>query len=84
MPKYKIPVSWVMTDEIDVEANSLEEAIQKVEESNELPDGEYLDSSFEVNRELISSCPEIFGEQKKGKTDTQLSESDDGDRKSVV
>ena len=51
MPKFTIPVSWTMITDMEIEADSLDEAITKAE-SQELPeDGEYLDSSFDINYE---------------------------------
>lgn len=52
MPKFTIPVSWTMIDDMEIEADTLEEAIVIAEESD-LTTGEYCDSSFEVNRELV-------------------------------
>jgi len=51
MKKFKIPVSWTMISDIDVQANSLDEAIDIVQlQWAELPlDGDYVDDSFEVN-----------------------------------
>ena len=55
-----------MIDDMIVEAEDLDEAIQLAEELP-LPKGEYCDSSFEVNTELIYSNPGIYGEQKTTK-----------------
>lgn len=57
MPKFKIACEWTMIDEFDVEADTLEEAILKVEENenNAFPlKGEYLDDSFQINREVTA------------------------------
>ena len=52
MKTYKIPVFWHMIATVEVEAESLDEAMQIVE-NNPLPDnGEYLGGSFEVDVEL--------------------------------
>ncbi len=64
MPKFKIPVSWTMVADMEIEAETLEDAISEAE-SAELPEGEYCDSSFEVNHDLIYGCPEVYGEQKE-------------------
>jgi hypothetical protein len=53
VPTYKIPISWTLTAELDIEADSVEDAIFKAEDAN-LPRGEYLDSSFDVNVDIIS------------------------------
>lgn len=59
MPKFTVACSWTMIGEFkDVEADTLEEAIRKVEDNdnNAFPisraDGEYLDDSFEINDEV--------------------------------
>lgn len=50
--KYRIPVSWEMYGHVEVEADSLEEAIS-IAESDEtpLPEGSYVNASFEVDHE---------------------------------
>lgn len=53
MSKFTIAVEWVMTADVVVEANSLDEAIRQVEDMPSLPeDGDYLDGSFEINSEV--------------------------------
>ena len=58
MPKFKVAVQWTEIGEFEVEANSLDEAIAKVEENenDEYPTskagGEYVDDSFEVNMDV--------------------------------
>ena len=64
--KFKIPVSWSLMADVIVQADSLEEAITKAEEI-ELPEGEYVDGSFEVNTEVIWQNPYCFGEIKEVK-----------------
>lgn len=51
MKKFKIPVDWSMCADVEVQANSLQEAIDIVQlQWAELPmEGEYIDSSFQVN-----------------------------------
>ena len=63
MKKFRIPVSWTMIGDMIVEAETLEAAILIAEEAN-LPEGEYCDSSFEVNTELIYGCPKHYGKIK--------------------
>jgi len=49
MKTYKIPVVWSMIGYVEVEAESLSKAIDKAYDAP-LPDnGEYLESSFEVD-----------------------------------
>ncbi len=45
-----------MVTDVTMRANSLEEAIKMVEDQGNLPnDGQYLDSSFEVNQEAAEA-----------------------------
>lgn len=69
MPTFKIMASWECCGEIDIEADSLEDAIAKVEDDDELYnlyeflDGDdlgYIDGSFKINEEI---CFEIKDEQ---------------------
>ena len=55
MKQYHIPVFWIMTDEAEVYAENLEDAIEKVKDDNYENDlkGEYVDNSFEVNIDCI-------------------------------
>jgi len=50
MHTFLIPVYWEVSADIEVEADSLEEAYQKANEVA-LPEGNYIDGSFEINRE---------------------------------
>lgn len=53
MNKYKVSVEWIMFTTLEVEASSMEEAISIVEnEDGSLPDGDYLDDSFQVNTQI--------------------------------
>ena len=53
MPKFKVAVEWVVTTDVVIEAETLEDAILQVEDMPELPDdGDYLDGSFQVNTEV--------------------------------
>lgn len=50
---FKIVCEWVESGEMYVEANSLEEAIEIAENSGDpLPNGDYLNDSFRVNKEI--------------------------------
>ena len=52
MKIYKVSVQWTMVAEVKVQANSLEEAMQKVNAASfGLPEGWYLDDSFTVDEE---------------------------------
>ena len=55
MKTYKVAVEWSLFGETEVEANSLEEAIQYVKDNLDdipLPQGEYIDGSFDINKSL--------------------------------
>lgn len=49
--KYIIPVSWSMSHEFIVEANSLKEAIE-ISDRLPLPQGDFIDGSYEINAEV--------------------------------
>lgn len=51
---YKLPCSWEMYAWIEVEAESLSEAIEKAYDEVDLPhNGEYVDSSFDVDMAIV-------------------------------
>jgi hypothetical protein len=54
MPKYKVYVEWVVTSTVEVEANSLDEAISEVEANDSLipTEGDYLSGSLDINYEV--------------------------------
>lgn len=57
MKTFTIAVEWVMYGEVKVEAENLDDAIGIAQNDPEigLPlDGEYLDGSWEVNKEITS------------------------------
>ena len=53
MKKWTIPVSWTMMGTVNVEANTLEEAIEIARDNEEIipipDDGDYLSGSWEVD-----------------------------------
>jgi hypothetical protein len=53
--EFRIPVSWSMTGVVYIEARNLDDAIESAS-SADLPDGEYMDGSWEVDQE----CAEEF------------------------
>jgi len=56
MKKYNIPVTWQMIDNIEIDANSLEEAMEKlsyINSQSDLPKGKYVGNSFEVQIDFI-------------------------------
>jgi hypothetical protein len=56
MKTYKIPVVWQMMGTVEVQAESLDDAVGKVlDTSVPLPeDGEYIEGSFEVDESVYS------------------------------
>ena len=65
MPKFKIPVSWMMSATVIVEAENLEDAVNKAEDGLlPMEDAEYCDGSFEVEHALLVDKENGFGEQK--------------------
>jgi hypothetical protein len=62
---YKIPVYWTMYDTMEVEANSLKEAIDLTIDTLPLPTGDYVDGSFTVEMDtLIELYPEEIRDEK--------------------
>lgn len=57
---FKIPCEWVMFNNANVFAKTLDDAIEFLENESGLPtdDAEYLDGSFVVNRELLNDIAE--------------------------
>lgn len=60
MKEYRIPCVWTMYGYEKVRANSLKEAIELAEKAFGLPDGEYIDGSFEIDMEGVE---ELYGEE---------------------
>jgi high-affinity K+ transport system ATPase subunit B len=54
MKKFTIPVLWQVYSCMEIEANSLDEAIEIAEDSNLPKDGEYVDGSFIIDHDAIS------------------------------
>lgn len=48
---YKIPVVWQVSDICEIEANSLEEAIQKAKDGPLPSRGEYINDSLQIDFE---------------------------------
>jgi len=52
----KLAVTWEMCGYVDVEANTLEEAMKKFNDECDyikLPDGEYVDGSFQLSTQDV-------------------------------
>lgn len=59
--KYTVCVWWSVGADIQVEAESFEEAMKKAKDADELPDdGEYIDGSFTVNVEATEAVNEPY------------------------
>lgn len=59
MTKFRIPVYWEMGDILEIEAESLEEAVKIAENMDDLPEGgEYIDCSFTVNEDIVREINE--------------------------
>lgn len=56
MKTFKIPVSWEVYGTVEIEANSVEEALQiAIDTQDDLPlptDGDYIDGSFKIDSEI--------------------------------
>lgn len=57
---YKIPVYWTMYDTMNVEADSLKQAIDLAIDTLPLPHGDYVDGSFTVEMDTLN---EIYPEE---------------------
>jgi 2-hydroxy-3-keto-5-methylthiopentenyl-1-phosphate phosphatase len=66
MPNYKIPVVWSMMGYVEVEAIDIGEACKSVmDEGQSLPEGNYLDDSFGIDKTGVI-------EQIKDKSDAKI------------
>ena len=55
MKIYKIPVTWSVIATMEIDAESLEDAILKAEDASLPTDPDYLDGSFEVDHAWVRS-----------------------------
>lgn len=53
MPTYNIPVTWTMSGHYEIKAESLERAEEKVHETGDLPKGQFVSGSLEINRDHL-------------------------------
>ena len=53
MKTYKIPCTWVMSGTIEVEADTVGEAILKAEHAPLPTESEYIEESFVIDLELL-------------------------------
>lgn len=64
MKKWRIPVSWVSAAVIEVQAKSLEEAVEiAADPEGKIPlpsDSEYVDASWEVSMDDIDTLRSVY------------------------
>jgi hypothetical protein len=61
MKKYSIPIRWEAYKRVDVEAENLQEAVEKaVREFLSIPDDEYIDDSWEVDDIICEEVEEDY------------------------
>ena len=53
MNTYKIPCTWLMYGMYHIKANSLQEALQLADDAELPTDKDYLDGSFEINKDML-------------------------------
>ena len=53
MNTYKIPCTWQMYGYYHIEANNLNEALEKTEDSNLPTDADFVEGSFEIDHGMI-------------------------------
>ena len=65
----KVAVTWEMCGFVDIEADSLEEAMEKFNENERhirLPMGKYIDGSFRLSTEDVEEMEAIVGIENEG------------------
>ena len=62
MKTYKIPCTWVMSGTIEVEADTVGEAILKAEHAPLPTEPDYMEGSFVIDLELLH---EYLGQEEK-------------------
>jgi len=50
--KLQIPISWTVATDVEIVASSIEEAT-RIASNMPLPDGEYVDGSFEIDNDTL-------------------------------
>lgn len=58
----RLAVTWEMAGYVDVEANTLEDAMEKFEKESDyikLPNGDYVDGSFRLSTEDVDEMDAI-------------------------
>lgn len=69
--KWKVPAYWTMRTIMEVEADTLEDAIYKVQtDDGPLPtDGEYLDGSWEADSDDIECIRDLYNNGQEDEKD---------------
>ena len=68
MPKFKVAVQWLMSDEVEVEADDLDDAMQKADDTYEPTASKtavLVDDSFEINEDLTMELNEDNEEEQE-------------------
>jgi hypothetical protein len=69
---YRIPVEWAVAGTLLVEAESLSEALLEAEDAP-LPEPEdYIDGTFEINRQMISFVNKKLTKEEKDFCETEI------------
>lgn len=67
MPTFRIPLFWMEYGHVNIEANTLEEAIEiALGPETPLPEGNYVDDSVQVDREVLEIEEGEHGKDSKG------------------
>lgn len=65
MKTYKIPCHWRVYGFYILEANNLQEALEKAEDSNLPTDADFLEGSFEIDNEMIPFYNQLTQQEKE-------------------
>ena len=77
---YKVPVSWQMYGYMDIEAEGWDEALEIAEDDGtSLPDGDYVDGSFEVDHDVLEWEKEAERQQIRREADKGFPTGNDAD-----
>ena len=80
MKEYKIPVCWQMYGYMDIRAEDWDEAIAIVEDDTiSLPDGDYVQGSFEVDHDMNEFRKEEIRKEIRTKVDKGFPTGNDAD-----
>lgn len=71
MKKWKIPVAWEMSGVVEIEADTLEEAMEIVETdmSIGLPEGEYIEGSFQLSTYDVDYIREGYNDNQQDESE---------------